>query len=77
MEVDGEFNPTDAEIADDEEEEPLMMLNAAHWDLFLAYVKEVQEPWAPPPKAYTDLYHKLRAVRLFNSANACAKSLTS
>eukprot|EP00965_Chrysotila_dentata_P011376 371562-Pleurochrysis_carterae.AAC.2 len=60
MEVDDEYEPTEAEIADEEAEEPLMMQNAHHWDLFLEYVKEVQTPWAPP-EADTNTYRKMRA----------------
>eukprot|EP00965_Chrysotila_dentata_P194334 6176313-Pleurochrysis_carterae.AAC.2 len=74
MDVDGEFDPTEEEIAAEEDEEPLMMQNAQHWDLFLEYVREVQSPWAPP-EGDTDTYRKMRAVRLFNTGKSTLSGL--
>lgn len=62
---DDEYEPTDEEIAAEEEEEPLMMANATAWDHFLEYIALSQEPWASPEED-TDLYRKRRAVQFFN-----------
>ena len=73
MDYDEEFDPTEEEIAAEEQEEPLMMTNAEAWDNFLAYVRLCQADWAEPDED-TDLYRKQMAVEYFNAgARACLR----
>ena len=67
MELDDEeCMPTDEEIAEEEELEPLMMANAGRWERFISYVDLYMAPWADEAHD-TDLYRKRRAVELFNA----------
>eukprot|EP00965_Chrysotila_dentata_P225645 6194893-Pleurochrysis_carterae.AAC.1 len=67
VDEDDEYAPTADEMREEENEEPLMMVNAERWDRFLSFVKEIQRPWAPEEED-TDLYRKERAVKYFNHA---------
>ena len=60
------FEPTDAQIADEEEAVPQMMGDAQKWDGFLALVDIMQEPWASEADD-TRAYREARAVRVFNA----------
>lgn len=73
MDVEGdEFEPTEEEVAAEENEEPLMMADADRWDRFLEFVREdVQAPWTSD----TDEYREMRAVSYFNRSMACSKDL--
>ena len=71
MELDDDYAPTEDEVAAEEADEPLMMLNAARWDRFLAHVRCGSAEW-PQGDANTDDYRKGRAVDWFNHMNAVA-----
>lgn len=76
MQLSGPLNsplPT-LQIAQEEEEEPLMLANAARWDRFLDLVVAVQAPW-PQGEADTDEYRKSRALELFNLALPVCRDL--
>ena len=74
MEFDPEYAPTDAEVEQEEKEEPLMMKNAARWDNFLNLVRASQAPW-PQGEPDTDDYRKGRAVEAFNLGGLCANDI--
>jgi hypothetical protein len=74
MEYDPEYAPTAEEIAQEEEEEPLMMQNAACWDHFLQLVRKTQEPW-PQGEADTDEYRRARRLATFNLTARCCRDL--
>ena len=74
MEDDDEYAPTPEEIAQEEEEEPLMMKNADRWQRFLDLVAARGKPW-PQGASDTDTYRQQRAVESFNLGAACANDL--
>ena len=45
MEQDDEYAPTEEEIEQEEQEEPLMMENVQAWDNFIALITETSRPW--------------------------------
>ena len=72
MDVDGDdFAPTDEEIQAEEKAEPTMMAHADMWDRFLAWVRNVQEPY----ERDDDDYRQKRAVEYFNHSIACSRDL--
>ena len=66
-----EFEPTEEEIEQEEQEEPLMLANADRWDRFLAFMADAHAPWS----ADTDAYREERAVSYFNHSMRCSKDL--
>eukprot|EP00965_Chrysotila_dentata_P108007 3567289-Pleurochrysis_carterae.AAC.1 len=44
IDEDDEYAPSAEDLSAEEEEEPLMMANAAHWDRFFAFGKAIQRP---------------------------------
>ena len=72
IDEDDEYNPSAEDIAEEEEEEPLLMANAGAWDNFLAYVHLVQEQWADP-ESDTDIYRKEMALKYFNAGAFVAR----
>ena len=62
MELDDEYAPTEADIAQEEKEEPLMMANTTRWDNFFALVHSLHRPRGADD---TDEYRKARAVEVF------------
>ena len=63
---DDDLEPTDEELAAEEDAEPTMMRDSTYWDNFLALVDILQEPWAAPEFDTRD-YREKRAVRVFNA----------
>ena len=63
---DDEYAVTEEDIAAEQKEESLMLLNATRWDNFLGYVELDTRPW-PQGEADSDDYRKGRAVDSFNS----------
>ena len=74
MEHDDEYAPSAEDIAQEEQEEPLMMRNADRWDRFLSLVRLLQRPW-PQGAADTDFLRKERAVEVFNLGARVANDL--
>jgi hypothetical protein len=74
MDDDDEYSPSPADIAQEEEEEPLMMANAQRWDNFLALVHSLSREW-PQGAPDTDDYRKGRAVEAFNVGAVVANDL--
>ena len=74
MEFDPEYAPTEEEVEQEVQEEPLMIQNAARWDRFLALVRASQKQW-PQGEADTDEYRKGRAVEAFNLGSAVANDV--
>ncbi|KAL1526456.1 hypothetical protein AB1Y20_015167 [Prymnesium parvum] len=70
--TDDEFDPTDAEMANEGTDESLLTQNAARWDRFLEWVRQIETPW---DTVDSDEYRKFRAVQWFNSARACSRDL--
>ena len=64
--MDDEYEPNEEELTAEEEEEPLMMQNAARWENFIEYVDLYMKEWADEEHD-TDLFRKRRAVELFNA----------
>ena len=74
MEYDDEYTPSPEDIAQEEQEEPLMMRNADRWDRFICLVRLLQRPW-PQGAADTDFLRKERAVEVFNLSARVANDL--
>ena len=66
-EDDEELQPTEEELAAEEELLPDMMQCAEYWDNFLALVENIQAPWTED----TDEYRETRAIAAFNHACVC------
>ena len=74
MDDDDEYAPTPEEVAQEENEEPLMMRNADRWQHFLDLVASRSVPW-PQGVQDTDEYRQGRAVEAFNLGSVCANDL--
>ena len=74
MDEDDEYAPTDEELEQEEQEEPLMMRNAARWDNFLTLVRSISKAW-PQGEADSTAYREERAVEAFNLSAKVAKDL--
>ena len=74
MEEDDEYAPTEEEIEQEENEEPLMMQNALAWDNFIALIAETSRPW-PQGAADTDDYRKGRALAYFNKMSVVGNDI--
>ena len=61
---DDPYAPTEAEIEQEELEEPIMLQNAAAWDNFLNLIGVLQEAW-PQGEGDSDAYREDRAFRTF------------
>jgi hypothetical protein len=68
---DDEFAPTAEEVAVMAQREPEAVSNAARWDRFLAWVRNIELPWPED----SDDYRKLRALQYCNGARAAARDL--
>ena len=72
MDVSGdEYEPTEDEVADEANREPLIVLNATRWDRFLSWVRDIELPWTSD----TDEYRRGRALRYANHARAVSRNL--
>jgi hypothetical protein len=68
---DDEFEPTEAEEAEEAARPSLISANADRWDRFLDWVRAIEVPWA----ADTDQYRQMRALEYCNHARAVSRDL--